>query len=459
MKNNLLFKVLLVFLPLLSFGQQRWETILGDPDIDDYPTCITNAYDGSYLIASVSALQFNNLIKTNKNGSVLWNKAFKSSGSYLFSSVISGNDAGQKVIVGDVNNHAFIWLLNACGDLIWCNEFINNEKYIQSNYRDVVLLEDKIIVLGYFVEPDYNNIGYLVAYDYDGNLLWMKKYFDGKEDPLLDGFFSPYPLQKVSNNYFISGVCYYAYPDNPNLMYLRAMFIKVDSLFDKKWLLPYGMQDSLFAVGRGVIKLDAEKFRGYASYFIDYTDTLNSIFMDFDTDGIETGYKGIPNNTISPEVKDNDLRTLNLINDSTYLITAAVGPIPETVNPMGEWTMDSSGTVYNYQNHPGVSTPLNPTINTVDNKFMFMGRIQNTTMDILLYKLNADLSQAAYDTNTYVYDSLCDDLPIVSDTIYLDNCSIITDMEEIPTPQEYYSFITTIPVHIFPNPATSGITF
>jgi hypothetical protein len=219
------------------------------------------------------------------------------------------------------------------------------------------------------------------------------------------------------------------------------------------------MKDSLVAFGRGVIQKEGIDYRGYGSYFLGDTDTINSIFLDFNTVGHETGYTGISNNTISSEVKENALRSLIHLNDTTYLITAKIGNLTQTENPIGEFVIDTGGNhVYAYQNHPGAYANLHPTTKTKDNRFAFVARKQNAYKDILLYKLNADLSQADYDTTSYVYDSLCD-YPITTDTIYLDNCSTITGVDEIREPQDYYAYIQTIPIHIFPNPATSGVTF
>jgi hypothetical protein len=453
--NTFMYFLVITLLPLLSIGQQRWTTEFGNPDVDDYPATLTSSYDGGALLCGINMLQESFVYKTDRNGNVLWNKLFVSANF----SAMDEDESGDKVIVGNKGANAFIMFLNNCGEMIWCHELINEQHYIQSSFRGVIIENNSIIVLGHFVDSDYNNIMRLLSFNFEGNLLWMNEYLNPKNDPLLGKYFSSHHLQKINGNYFITGFCYYAYPENPDLFFPRAMFVKVDNMYNKVWFLPYGMSDHLDAISEGVIQLDSLKFRGYGRFFIDNTDTLNSIFLDFDASGNEIGHKGIHNNTISSEVKDNDLRALNVINDSTYLITAAVGPIPETVNPMGEWTMDSSGIVYNYQNHPDVNIPLNPTIKTVDNTFMFLGRKQNNTYDILQYKLNADLSQADIDTNTYSFDSLCVDLPIDSDTIFLENCGIITGLNEIPTQDEYYSSVKTIPIEIFPIPATSDITF
>jgi len=87
--------------------------------------------------------------------------------------------------------------------------------------------------------------------------------------------------------------------------------------------------------------------------------------------------------------------------------------------------------------------------------FITVATVHNTNDDILLYKLNADLSQAEYDTNTYVYDSLCDH-PITSDTIYLDDCDIVTAVPQFPSPRAYYKAKQKVELTAYPNPVTSG---
>jgi len=460
MKNSLKLTIFfIVFLPLLSFGQQRWETILGNPQVDDYPAEIITDYDGGYLITSLDILQQNTLYKTDKNGDLLWKKVFINNNGTYFNGVALTEKDGQKIVVGNIDNNAFLWSVNECGAVNWCSEF-DDQNYISSLYTNIVILDDQIIVLGYLVPPDYNYICALFGFDYNGNLLWVKDILNAAMDTLLGNLLAPAYLDKCGNNYFVSGFCYYAYPDNPNLVYLKGMFIKVDSLFNKEWFLPYGMSDSLFAISTGVIPLDSLNYRGYGKYFLGYTDTLNSIFMDFDTAGNETGHIGISNNTISPEVKDNDLVSLMPMNDSTYMITAQVGTIPLTRNPIGEFTIDTGGTVvYQYQNHPGAYTNyLHPTVKTAADQFVFVAQKQNTKKDILLYKLNADLSQADYDTATYLYDSLCPD-SITSDTIYLNHCDVITTVPEFPTPKAYQEARQKVYITAYPNPAAGRVNF
>jgi len=449
MKTMILF-ILVIFLPLLLVAQQRWEVVFGNSDM---PVSTVNSYDRGSLVCGHNGLHQVFVYKTDRNGNVLWETVLSED---VNSASIAEDCYGNKIIVGNKFTNAWIVLLTSCNQLVWCSEY-NSSVYSRSFFTDVLILDSLILAVGNFKDFDHNYSVNLLAFDYDGYLLWNKVLVSPISDTLLN---MPLPvyLEKVNNSYFVSGDCYYAYPSNPNVGHLRSMFIKLDSVFNKEWFLPYGMSYYIGGTARGVIPLDSVNFRGYGSYSV-APNVMNSIFMDFDADGNEIGYKGIPNSSISPEVEDNELRALNIIDDSTYLITAAVGDIPYEVNPIGEWTMDTGGYVYNYQNHPGAKCALRPTVKTADGQFVFLAKKENANLDIMLYKLNADLSQAEINTNSYNYDSLCYDLPIVSDTIYLDNCRIVTGINEAPTPSEYYASLKTININVMPNPATNNIVF
>lgn len=125
---------------------------------------------------------------------------------------------------------------------------------------------------------------------------------------------------------------------------------------------------------------------------------------------------------------------------------------------MAEYIISTSGNVYGSQSHSSTEPTYHSMIKTDSSQFVFVGSIeQNDEWDIFLYKLNSDLSSAEPVNDTITYDYLCDDLPIVSDTIDLSQCGIITGTGEIPTPEEYYASLETIPVKVHPNPAKDRI--
>ncbi len=454
-----LLQLFLLFLPLLSFGQQRWEIVIGDTADNDYPKGIINTYDGGNIIYSYkNSNHFTTLYKTNINGALLWKKNyFDKNISLGIMPASMTNKNNISVIVGHLSSYAEILLLNDCYDKLWCRKYdgtINN--FWSVGFSDALML-DSIILVSAFTQDNNGIWGvYLFGFDYDGNLLWDKPIASHLIDPLLA---QPIPafIKKAGDNIFIVGDCYYAYASNPDVFHWRSMFIKLDSLYNKEWFLPYGMPDHISGTGFGVIKLDGNKFRGYGRCRIN--DTLHSIFMDFDTYGNEIAHKIIPLEAISPDIRDDDLRALHVIDDTTYYITSKIG-VNHYDNPLGEFVVDTGGNiVYYYQNHPEIiDGNLHPSVKTFAGKFVNQAVVQNSYRDILLYKLNSDLNQATLDTNTYVYDSLCNH-SIVSDTIYLDDCDIVTAVPEFPTPSAYYTAKQKVELTAYPNPVSGNTVY
>ena len=124
-----------------------------------------------------------------------------------------------------------------------------------------------------------------------------------------------------------------------------------------------------------------------------------------------------------------------------------------------EFVVDSSCTLNHYQPRPN-AIGLSSLIKTSDDNFMVgtSYRVGNAHRQGLVYKFDKNLQSVPFDTTTYVYDSLCP-YPIQSGTIDLTGCMVLTSTDWIPTPQEYYAHIRTIPITIYPNPAKDQITF
>jgi hypothetical protein len=69
-----------------------------------------------------------------------------------------------------------------------------------------------------------------------------------------------------------------------------------------------------------------------------------------------------------------------------------------------------------------------------------------------MYKINANLEQDTLYTQPFVYDSLCPN-PIVSGDIDMTNCLLQVGTQEIPSPEDYFASLETIPITAYPNPA------
>jgi len=452
------FILLVLFLPLFAISQQRWEVIISNSGLDFELITSDCAYDEGFITnARIKTVNNRNyFMKSNINGELLWDKVIVYNNNWTNISRIKQNQNGETLFCGTVDGYASLLLLDACGNPSWCNEFISSEYYTETIHMDAFFLDngDIITLTSLYKYGSGYDVG-LMSFDNNGDFLWFHPYGLLEKYNLLD-MVVPYFLDYFNNFFIISGFCYYAYPDNPSLVYLKPMFIKTDNNFDEEWFLPYGMGDTIIGDATGVISFDGNVFNGYGAYKKLGAGFYNSILMNFNIDGNESSYIGIDNSAINDSVTENMLFRVVQRDDTSYIASAKFGNAGYE-NPFGEWIMDTLGNIFQYQSHENAGGNITPIIKTTDDKYCFA--YQYNYSDILLYKLNADLSQAEIDTNSYNYDSLCDDLPIVSDTIYLDNCSIVTSIDEAPTPSEYYASLKTINIIVMPNPANNAITF
>jgi len=443
--------ILLLALSTLVYTQQRWETIISKVNTDLQPFYTAKTYDDGQNIYAFIHSHKGNFFKLDKNGDILWEKVILSETNNLIVYGIKQSSNGESLLFGISSGNGSINLLNECGDLMWCIEF-DSEHYSTIRITDAVFLENgNIVALAWLIDNDYASDVGLISFDSNGSLLWFNNFKLQDKYPLLSKNLVPYKMKKHGDHILISGDCYYANPDNPNGFWLRPMFIKTTNNFEEDWFLPYGVNDTIVGTAMGSISLNGDIYKAYG-----YTD--NSLLMSFDTNGNIIESIEITNSDIGPEINDNFFNIVLQRDDTSYFAVARFGEL-NNYNPCGEWIMDTIGNVFQYQNHENTAFGTANLTTTSDGKFCPSYNYYDEKYNIVAYKFNHDLSQSPIDTNAYEYDYLCDDLPIASDTIYIENCSIITNIGEVPTPKEYYSSLKTIPIHIFPNPASSGITF
>ncbi|MDP2723903.1 MAG: hypothetical protein Q8O72_14200 [Bacteroidales bacterium] len=437
---------------IVAFSQVRWEVILNDNNLDYYGITSCLSYDGGLLIAAKTQDINTHVFKLDRNGLVLWHKTILLHNSWLSIIRIKQNANGEILLSGNANGKAILIMMDPCGEPIWCNFFENTNHYQSVEYHDAVFLEngDVIALTWLYTISDKYDVA-ITSFDKDGNFLWFNPF------SLYETLYLPLPFQMQSFDDFviITGDCYSAYPDNPNVVYLRPLIVKTDNNYNKEWVLTYGMSDTILGDARGVVSFDGNIFHGFGSYTKLGFGSYNSILLNFDINGIETSYIGIDNGEINQSVTENFFLDLEPRDDTSYFASAKFGN-SGWENPLGEWIMDTVGHIFQYQSHENTTGGFMPLHKYIDNKFQLTYQLNYS--DILLYKLNPDLSQAAFDTTIHVYDSLCDH-PIVSDTIYLNGCNVITGIEEVPTPEEYFASLKTILLTISPNPATGSVRF
>ena len=147
------------------------------------------------------------------------------------------------------------------------------------------------------------------------------------------------------------------------------------------------------------------------------------------------------------------------MNDSLFLASIPVG-YNDTWYEYGDFIIDSTGKIYNFvmrENTKGYSN----IIKTSDNNYVIVVEIEESKSDrdILLYKIDENLQSVPFDTSTFVYDSLCPG-GIQSGTIDITDCIIWTNIEDPPSPEEYYASLKTVHIKAYPNPVKDGnITF
>jgi hypothetical protein len=466
MKKIILISILCFLVQLAT--AQRWSTTFGTHNHYDEVYDLLEDYDKGYYIVSWDVIANGNgkgwEIKTDINGTLLYDKRLVYTGVRV--GVAACQDSlGNKYVAGtDFSeiNWPFLIKFNTCGEKVWCS-LLKHWDFLWGSPSDISINDEgNILILTRFESEEQINQIFLLCYSPDGELLWSKPYASKTNHPLISFAYGT-KLYHFGEDYIVSGYCYYPYPDNPNHVWMRPLFIGIDSLFNEKWILPFGVADSVVGKAYSAIPLNDSVIMGVGNKFLDYPNgnIRNSLLMFFNHEGEELGYTRIWGDSIAPGTQDNALAEIETINDSLFLATAVFGPLT-TANPYGQVVIDANGKVYNTLSQPNTTGVLPLLRKTFDNKYVIaQGVYESDQMhtNIQLLKINANLEQDTLYTQNFVYDSLCPD-PIVSGDIDMTNCSVVlVSIGEAPTPEEYYKDLNTIPVKVYPNPSEDCISF
>jgi len=465
--NRLLYILLLLFTSYYSqiniCFSQRWEILKGLQNRREDFVDLNEFYDFGYVIGG--AIVEENIkiwtIKTDINGVNLWNKVIQQNNPYLFITSLVDNHNGEVLIVGNLYPNGLrscplIIKFDSCGNEVWCHYYYT-EQFIGGAFYDVMILDnDDILALGHFGSEEQIEQIFLFYFDENGNLLWDKSYATKNDYPEI-AFARGMDIYQFQSHYLVSGYCYWPYPDNPEIVWMRPLFIYIDSAFNEQWILPYGVSDSIVGIAWGTLQLSDSGFLGYGEYLAG--NSGNALLMRFNTSGEEKGYKIIPSDEIVPPTLYNTIVDAVQINDSLIMASANFGYIPQGT-PNGAYIFDLNGHIHQYLSNSN-TIGASKVIKTFDNKYFFGTSIKEPGnpqySDILLYKLNANLEQDTVYTGNYTYDSLCPH-QIQSGIIDISDCDMTVNIKEIPSPKEYYASLKTIPVKVFPNPAKDQIT-
>jgi hypothetical protein len=233
----------------------------------------------------------------------------------------------------------------------------------------------------------------------------------------------------------------------------------LDQEFNELWVKPFGISDYIYGIAYNVIRLTDSTYMGVGTRrFVPSGGGLisNSLMMFFDNDGQELGYTQIANEAIGSDIGSNFIKAIVPINDSLYMASANFGE-DDQGNPFGELIVDTSGNVYASGTKPNTNF-VSSLIKTSDNKYAFALNWKKNIgdYDILFYKVNEFLEDDTINPSPIIYDSLCPN-QILPETIDLTGSTIITDVSEYPTREDFLKQQKMVSIKIVPNPSVNGL--
>jgi hypothetical protein len=458
-------KILTIFtlyLNAIAFTQNTdWEVHIGLSNRDEGARDLIEYYDKGYYIegwAVINDLGKGWNIKTTINADLLWDNLLEHDLYTMYGWSVALDNEGNRYIAGNKyidGTWPFVTKFNSCGEELWCRILQYDDEFEDGYSIDMIITKDnEIVILTSFDSAEEIDKIHLAGLNENGDVLWIEPYASKNDHPwILEP--NAYHLMEHNHEYYISGYCYWPFPSDTTHYFLRPLFIGIDSLFNEKWILPFYALDSVFGDAYYSIPLNDSVIIGVGLRRVG--NDANSLLMFYSNDGVEIGYNQIGSDQIGSGIISNYMREVTKINDSLFIGTGFYEPEYSTFYDM-DFKTDTSANLLNFQLHPDVYG-IPSLIKSSDNNYVIASTITepNNDKNIYLYKIDEDLEFVPFDTNVYTYDSLCPE-QIQSGIIDLSDCLVWTGTEEIPSPEEYYSFIATIPIIAYPNPAETEIT-
>ncbi len=130
------------------------------------------------------------MIRTDRNGEVIWSKTFGSIGDDVANSIIRVQDsllfvAGNYFVADSNLTKGFVMRINLLGDSIWMR--IAGNKHGNYNINDLAHREDRIFTVGTSYSTESNQDEYAGSYDFNGGLMFQNTISDspGESDNTL----------------------------------------------------------------------------------------------------------------------------------------------------------------------------------------------------------------------------------------------------------------------------------
>jgi hypothetical protein len=452
-----LFFSFLLLLPVLAISQ-AWPKIYINPGLHSTGKVAFETYDNGVILLSEILGQYGLrtsgwLIKTDINGSIIWDRIIGESSEYLslFDNMSLTSDSGIIVAMSsqyaqqnatEINVDPVFLKINACGETDWCK--IIDLMGIENSGIDVVQTIDGYIGLYFNWNVPNNAIGVLKM-DFDGQIQWLFTY---DSDTIVDN--DPFDVLALDDGSII--VTGYGYYDDGQSAYVSLKPVKLHITPDGEvinWQVIHYDNDSLRGGDYKTIKDNKGNL-----YSAGFTKTTNTYPINFikkslrkqNIDGTQVEYY-ILNDTVSSN------GFLDWMVDSTIVITGS------TEGQDNNWFQsrsdvmltDTLGNILHRRRFLDDYTgPAYSVTTTHDNKILATGSAEQNPygpmLNTMLFKLTSTLEDDVYDPTPREYDYACPGGVAPHDTIGMEECDIVVSLETLATLPD------VAVIEVYPNP-------
>lgn len=423
MKKSIVFVLFLLASNFTCVGQ--WIKILGTEYKSAVPNHSMECYDDGYLLSYeyneyYGSVQGAGLIKTNRNGDILWKQHLGNSSQYVQIRGFLQDNSGNTIITGaliydDQVRDPFILKLNTCMQVDWCKIF-RSEGLDDLANQVVYLPSSNSYVVDFMYDRAQDRVK-LINIDSTGTVIW-ENYFCNSSNysgTLAEGIVST----PSDSSIILYG---FTYMKNDSLYTLQPYWLNVSSEGSFVWE-NYGIPDTSFLRGfarRKPLFVTSGKFitplvrtRGKFSAL-----TCHSL-INCEYSWIKSLHQ--PDSSVNSVVNSAALLDNEIYTGMQYFTTGFDG--------IGNASLQKSDTAGNFlseviipENFTNVISDITVTSN--NKLLLFCTHAGDGKMDMMLLKYNQDLEFDSIYTTPFVCDSLCSG-SINSGTIDL-ACEIVT---------------------------------
>jgi len=436
MRHFFVTNAILFCLTSLMVNAQDWPKSF----TNRYAYWLTENYDMGYLIIGpIDNFKYGFIVKTDINGSLLWEKRIGNGLYTCIAGSIEPTVDGGFVVSGQTNKYEslgdpFIMKFSSCGEVVWCtvihlpntDDFAISVKPTPTN---------EFVLLTIYSDPSPWHHTQLYKFDSTGELIWRQDY------PVQGNAFEDEPrnLRVDSSTYLISGMCYYPDPGVPG-GYERPYYICTDTAGNVNWRLVFGAENGFHGTSfyspvhsNSGFNYDVVVHSNFCDTpaMIKFSDSGEELFYE---DMLPGSCPGGSNNPVWLNDSAMAIKVIGIINGNEimkWIIIDTMGIEKNAINYNDPWMR------YTYQS-----------ILTKDQKLAC--RSSNGSSTAYFYKLNTNLELDSLYTMPRTYDSLCP-YPIVSDTVDPDCGLIVSILDPEIEPEAYL-------LKIYPNPASGKLT-